>query len=192
MNETTTLRDLVNQAHDRGLSYRQMEEMVARAESRTPHPEGRQLNRTTANKIARGLMESARVDDATVRGIAVVAGVPEEAAFTAAGRRMNGPPFSSELPTGIDDLQPHERRVAIDFLRLLVSQRQELNRHADPSTATDPPAKAARASGTEDQKTERQLKVAARTRRPGIAPEDDGGAGIGEESQLDPNDDGGA
>ncbi|WP_336818921.1 hypothetical protein [Gordonia sp. MMO-8] len=152
MNETLTLRDLVLKAKDSGLSYRQMEEKVAASEKREPR--GLRLNRTTASKIARGT-HGGDAEDGTIRAIALVAGVPDHVAFTAAGRRTNGPAFAEQLPAGIDDLDPRERRVALDLLRVLVAQRQELNRHAE-DTARQPddrPAEESRAQGTEDQKT---------------------------------------
>ena len=124
MNATPTLRDLVLQARDSGLSYRQMEEKIAAAEARQPR--GLRLNRTTASKIARGV-HGGDAEDGTIRAIALVAGVTDDIAFAAAGRRTNGPRFADQLPDGIDQLEPRERRVALDFLRVLVAQRQELN-----------------------------------------------------------------
>lgn len=125
MNDRQTLRDLVLKAKDRGLSYRQMEEKVAAAEAREPR--GLRLNRTTASSIARGT-HGGDAEDGTIRAIALVADVPEHVAFAAAGRRTNGPAFADQLPAGVDDLSSRERQVALDLLRVLVAQRQELNR----------------------------------------------------------------
>ncbi|UQE73875.1 hypothetical protein MYK68_14160 [Gordonia sp. PP30] len=133
----TTLQDLIQKARDAGMSYRQMEDKVARAEEKNPR--GMRISRATANNIARG-RHSGPVSDEVIRAVAYLAEVPDQVAFAAAGRRTDGPPFASELPVGVDDLQPHERRVAIDFLRLLVSQRQELNRHERTAAHADPPA----------------------------------------------------
>ena len=132
--ETPTLRDLVLQARDKGLSYRQMEEMVEASEARVRR--GLKLNRTTASKIARG-KHSGDAEDGTIRAIALVAGVTEDVAFTAAGRKLDGEPFAKELPVGIDDLSTRERRVALDLLRVLVAQRQEINRYESAASSPD-------------------------------------------------------
>ncbi|MEJ9078811.1 hypothetical protein WKY82_10350 [Gordonia malaquae] len=161
MNETLTLRDLVLKAKDSGLSYRQMEEKVAASEKREPR--GLRLNRTTASRIARGT-HGGDAEDGTIRAIALVAGVPDHVAFTAAGRRTNGPAFAEQLPAGIDDLDPRERRVALDLLRVLVAQRQELNQHAtEPADDTANPPTAARTPGAKDQKTDDDITLSSET-----------------------------
>ncbi|MGB3602761.1 MAG: hypothetical protein WBA38_04320 [Gordonia sp. (in: high G+C Gram-positive bacteria)] len=173
MNETQTLRDLVLKAKDSGLSFRQMEEKVAAAEARQPR--GLRLNRTTASKIARGT-HGGDAEDGTIRAIALVAGVPDHVAFAAAGRRTNGPPFADELPSGVDDLEPNERRVALDMLRILVAQRRELNRHDQPEqqpARTDGSSSAARTPRTDDenQKTNKPTDLSARRSRREALPE---------------------
>ncbi|QRY61508.1 hypothetical protein JVX90_13910 [Gordonia sp. PDNC005] len=149
MNETT-LQDLLLKARDAGMSYRAMEEKVERAERRNPR--GMKISRATANNIVLGRQRSP-VTDEVIRAVACIADVPEHVAFTAAGRRTNGSPFADELPAGVDDLDPRERRVALDLLRVLIAQRQELNQHAaEPADDTADPPTAPRAQGTENQK----------------------------------------
>ncbi|MGB3708929.1 hypothetical protein [Gordonia sp. (in: high G+C Gram-positive bacteria)] len=162
MNKTPTLRDLIIAARDSGLSYRQMEEKVAAAEAK--RPTGMKLNRTTASQIARGV-HGGDPEDGTIRAIALVAGVPESVAFAAAGQRIAGSPFRDELPDGVDQLEPNERRVALDLLRILVAQRRELNRHDQPQQQpidSDREAPASRASSSEVEKKtiERLARVA--------------------------------
>lgn len=120
------------------MSFREMEEAVAKAE--LADPTGLQLNRTTASQIARGVYKGTP-ESGTIRAIALVAGVPEHVAFAAVGQRVTGTPFRDELPDGVDQLEPRERRAALDLLRVLIAQRQELNRHADtPRADHSPPA----------------------------------------------------
>lgn len=127
-----TLRDLVLKASDRGLSYRQMEEMVGAEEAR--NPTGLKLNRTTASQIARGVYKGT-TETGTVRAIALVADVPEHVAYAAVGQRVAGPPFRDQLPDGVDQLEPSERRIVLDLLRVLIAQREEINRLRAPSTS---------------------------------------------------------
>ena len=95
------------------------------------------LNRVTIAKIINGSYKSRPTDD-TIRAIAYLAGVTDEVAFTAAGRRTPGRPFAEDLPDGVDDLTPKEREAAVYMLRVLVQQRRELNHHEDQSTTRTP------------------------------------------------------
>lgn len=85
---------------------------------------GHQLTATTINQIRQGLYKS-RPRPATLRAIAWLAGVGDEVAFMAAGQPVPGPPFSEELPPGVDNLPPKARKVAIDMLRVLVDMNQD-------------------------------------------------------------------
>ncbi|QOI66876.1 immunity repressor [Gordonia phage Bosnia] len=139
-----SLRDLLQQAVDRrnaqgqDASFRALQEAVEAEEN--SHPRGLSLNRTTASQIVRGSYKG-EPSDGTIRAIGWLAGVDDEDAFAAAGRRSPGLPFAEELPPGVDDLSPKERRAAIEMLRTLVAQRREINRYVDSSSGTqEPPA----------------------------------------------------
>lgn len=136
MNAPRTLRELLEEASGHGeLSTRQLEMKVDAAIERG-HLRAR-LNRVTIAKITNGSYKSRPTDD-TIRAIAYLAGVNDEVAFTAAGRRTPGRPFSEDLPDGVDDLTPKEREAAVYMLRVLVQQRRELNTHEDQSQTSAP------------------------------------------------------
>lgn len=137
MNAPRTLRELLLEASEHGgLSTRQLEMKVdaAREKGRLSS----RLNRVTISNILNGSYKSRPTDD-TIRAIAYLAGVTDEVAFTAAGRRAPGRPFAEDLPDGVDDLTPKEREAAVYMLRVLVQQRRELNHHEDQDTQ-DPPS----------------------------------------------------
>ena len=81
--------------------------------------EGYRVTPTTINHISAGTYKHAPKDE-TLRAIAWLAGVDDRVVFEAAGRDAPGPPFADELPPGVDDLSPRMRRIATDFLRVLV------------------------------------------------------------------------
>ncbi|AMS03281.1 immunity repressor [Gordonia phage Lucky10] len=162
----TSLRDLLQQAVDRRnadgreVSFRGLQEEVEAEES--ARPRGLSLNRTTASQILRGSYKG-DPSDGTIRAIGWLAGVSDEDAFAAAGRRSPGLPFAEELPPGVDDLSPKERRAAIEMLRTLVAQRREINRYVDSSSdATEP---AAPREGRSPEKTGAGDKVTPLRRR---------------------------
>lgn len=132
MNAPRTLRELLEEASGYGeLSTRQLETKV-----RTAVEKGQlnaKLNRATIAQILNGSYRKRPTDD-TIRAIAYLAGVTDEVAFTAAGRRTPGRPFSEDLPDGVDDLTPKEREAAVYMLRVLVQQRRELNHNEDQDT----------------------------------------------------------
>lgn len=137
MNAPRTLRELLLEASEHGeLSTRQLEMKVDSAIERGLLRS--RLNRVTIAKIINGSYKSRPTDD-TIRAIAYLAGVADEVAFTAAGRRTPGRPFAEDLPDGVDDLTPKEREAAVYMLRVLVQQRRELNHHEDQDTQ-DPPS----------------------------------------------------
>lgn len=162
-----TLRDLLKQAVDRrqdqGLNagYRTLQELVDAEERHRPR--GLQLNRTTAQQILKGTYKGVATDG-TIRAIGWLAGVSDEVAFAAADRRAPGPPFAMELPPGVDDLSPKERRAAIEILRALIAQRQEINRYED-SDARDSTA----STGTPGEAPQDQEAVGGRSVQRGLA-----------------------
>lgn len=127
-----SLRDLLQRVIDErkaeGLdaSYRILQELVEGEERSTPR--GLALNRTTASQIVKGTYKGV-ASPGTIRAIAWLAGVPEADAFIAAGQKPPGPPFAEELPPGVDDLSPKERRAAIEVLRTFVAMRREIDRY---------------------------------------------------------------
>lgn len=150
----TSLRDLLQQAVDRrnaqgqDASFRALQEAVEAEEN--SHPRGLSLNRTTASQIVRGSYKG-EPSDGTIRAIGWLAGVGDEDAFAAAGRRSPGLPFAEELPPGVDDLSPKERRAAIEMLRTLVAQRREINRYV--ASSSGPEESSASGEGAPTQKT---------------------------------------
>lgn len=120
VNEPKSLNELLDLATQRHGAE------SGRALERIARDSGYQIVHTTINAIRKGTYKSKPSDD-TIRAIAWLAGVSDKIAFTAAGRRNPGPPFAEELPPGVDDLSPRERKAAIEILRTLVAQRQQIN-----------------------------------------------------------------
>ena len=172
MNAPRTLRELLEEASGHGdLSTRQLEMKVDTAIERGVLRA--RLNRVTIAKIMNGSYKSRPTDD-TIRAIAYLAGVDDEVAFTAAGRRTPGRPFAEDLPDGVDDLTPKEREAAVYMLRVLVQQRRELNHHEDQSTQNtphDPPAdgeaRPSRTPMTDEPGTQADYELAANRTIPG-------------------------
>jgi hypothetical protein len=116
VNEPQTLRDLVQHAlATRGGSGRSLAAAAERA--------GHKVTHTTVNQLAAGTYRF-KPSAETIRAIAWLAGVPEDAAFAAAGVPVPGPPFADELPPGVDNLSPRSRRAAIEILRALVDAEE--------------------------------------------------------------------
>ena len=99
------------------LSGRKLAELAQR--------QGFALVSTTVNQIRSGAYKSQPAED-TLKAIAWLAGVPERVAYEAAGRRMPGKPFAEDLPPGVDNLGPRERRAAVEMLRALVAQQERI------------------------------------------------------------------
>ncbi|NOQ62792.1 hypothetical protein [Mycolicibacterium fortuitum] len=167
----TTLRDLLQEVVDKRqakrlpASSRAIQELVEAEEAAAPR--GLQLNRTTVSQILSGTYKGV-ASDGTIRAIGWLAGVSDEVAFTAAGRRAPGPPFALELPPGIDDLSPRERAAAIEILRALIAQRQEINRYvdsADGDSAATSGASGKENKDEEDRSPDQSEDAAARLRR---------------------------
>ncbi len=173
----TSLRDLLRQAVDRrnaegrDASFRALQEAVEAEE--IARPRGLSLNRTTASQILRGTYKG-EASDGTIRAIGWLAGVGDEDAFAAAGRRSPGLPFAEELPPGVDDLSPKERRAAIEMLRTLVAQRREINRYVDSSTGTQEPRTPRKATPRQKSSASREYDAAPAIRARAIKIEMDG------------------
>lgn len=128
MNETETLGGLVRRAlADRGVSGRQLAALAEKAGHRVTH--------TTLNHLAAGTYRYAPSPE-TIRAIAWAAGVSESVAFAAAGVPMPGPPFSAELPPGVDYLSQPSRRAAVEILRALVRAEQAGENRGDGAPMT--------------------------------------------------------
>ncbi|WP_263121157.1 hypothetical protein [Cellulomonas sp. RIT-PI-Y] len=126
MNDTQTLRDLLDVAIARHQTSRR--QLAIKAQDA-----GFRIVDTTLNGIAAGTYKSQPKAD-TVRAIAWLAGVTDEAAFTAAGLPVPGPPFADELPPGVDNLSPKARKAVIEILRVLVEEERDGDaEHATPT-----------------------------------------------------------
>lgn len=119
MNETGTLKGLISKA-------RREREKSARQLARIAQEAGHKIVGTTLNAIEAGTYHSTPTPE-TIRAIGWLAQVSDTIAFTAAGQPAPSPPFAEELPPGVDELTPAERRAAITMLRALVAQRREIN-----------------------------------------------------------------
>ena len=129
-----TLRALLELAFTkRQVSGRKLAEMAQQ--------QGFALVSTTVNQIRSGAYKSQPSED-TLKAIAWLAGVPERAAYEAAGRRMPGKPFAEDLPPGVDNLGPKERKAAVEILRALVAQQERIAElevdKAEDSTSENP------------------------------------------------------
>ncbi|MGV0738179.1 hypothetical protein ABQF35_14540 [Mycobacterium syngnathidarum] len=143
MNETDTLRGLIAKARrERDKSVRQL--------ALTAQEFGHKIVGTTLNAIEAGTYHSTPTAE-TIRAIGWLANVSDEIAFAAAGRAVPGPPFSQELPPGVDDLTSPERRAAIAMLRALVAQRQEINRYVDTTDDHSPAPAGAPGEARQDE-----------------------------------------
>lgn len=120
MNTPRSIGDLLNLAVERhGTDSGRELERIAQAG-------GFRIVHTTINAIRAGSYKSSP-SERTLKAIAFLANVPDRVAFEAVGRQPHERPFVDDLPPGVDDLLPSERRVAVEMLRLMVTQRQELN-----------------------------------------------------------------
>jgi hypothetical protein len=126
MNTTQSLKDLLDVAVQKHQTFVSQLSCLAQEQ-------GFAVEATTLGRI-RNDTDNARPTDETVRAIGWLAGVPESVAFTAAHRRVPGPPLAQELPEGVDSLPPRTREVVIDWLRVLVAAQQ----HSDRSEGTTP------------------------------------------------------
>ncbi|MCK8674293.1 hypothetical protein M1M07_24665 [Rhodococcus sp. HM1] len=129
-----SLQDLVNKAaEDRSMAGRALADLARK--------NGFEITHGTVNSIRSGAYKS-RPSDGTIRAIAWLAGVGEETAFRAAGRTPPGRPFADDLPPGVDELEPRQRKAAVEMLRAMVAQHQEILQlrgdRGEDSPADDP------------------------------------------------------
>lgn len=108
---------------------------------------GYTLAGTTLNHIRAGRYKSVPTDD-TIKAIALLAGVSEEVAFTAAGQTVPGPPLADELPPGADNLSPKSRKVVLDMVRVLVDLEAGNHGTQDKPEANPPGPRTLRAVGS--------------------------------------------
>ncbi|MDF3308767.1 hypothetical protein P3H15_27490 [Rhodococcus sp. T2V] len=162
MNETETLRGLIGLARrERGTSVRQLAIQAKNA--------GFKIVGTTLNAIENGTYKSEPSED-TIRAIGWLAGVGEAVAFAAAGRRVPGPPFAEELPPGVDDLGPAERKAAIEMLRTLVALRQEVDNAQVQEPRTQEGSSKQRSAGSGEEGPGAAMKPGAKPRHLNAAP----------------------
>lgn len=120
MNTPRSIGDLLDLAVERhGTDSGRELERIAQAG-------GFRIVHTTINAIRAGSYKS-NPSERTLKAIAFLANVPDRVAFEAAGRSPHERPFVEDLPPGVDDLLPNERRVAVEMLRLMVAHRSEIN-----------------------------------------------------------------
>lgn len=156
-----TLRDLLQQAIDKRMADGQDATMrglqLAVETEESARPRGLALNRTTASQILKRTYKR-EPTPGTIRAIGWLAGVGDDVAFAAAGRHAPGVPFTTDLPPGVDDLSPKERTAVVELLRVLVAQRQEINRYVD--SADGDSAATSGASGQAHETQEARLHQA--------------------------------
>lgn len=114
--------------------------MAGRALADLARKNGFEITHGTVNSIRSGAYKS-RPSDSTIRAIAWLAGVSEDTAFQAADRNPPGRPFAEDLPPGVDDLEPRQRKAAVEILRAMVAQHKEilqLRDKAEDSTPENP------------------------------------------------------
>lgn len=100
--------------------------------------EGFALASTTFNHIRAGRYKSTPTDE-TIRAIGWLAGVGDEVAFAAAGRKAPGLPLADELPPGADRLSPKARKTIIDLTRVLIEYESDIDHAQEQHTNHDTP-----------------------------------------------------
>lgn len=171
MNEPQSLQQLVDLASaKRQASGRQLGNLAQQ--------HGFRITFTTINAIRQGTYKSVPTTE-TIRAIAWLAGVSEEAAFTAAGQPVPGPPFADELPPGVDLLPPKARRAAIEMLRVLVDLNKDATHAQDDSTthpadsAVPPMSNPTLQTGQSQEAADELEQQRAARRRPGAGQKTD-------------------
>ena len=130
MNEVQTLRQLLQKAADlRDLSGRGLADLAT--------ANGWNLNRSTVSKVLNGTYSSRPSSD-TIRAVAWLAGVSERIAFEAAGQPVPGSSFADELPEEANLLAPRERKIIVDFIRVLIEHHQQPTGETDDQEDQEP------------------------------------------------------
>lgn len=128
-----SLQDLINKAaDDRAMAGRALAELAQK--------HGFEITHGTVNSIRSGSYKS-RPSDGTLRAIAWLAGVSDEVAFEAAGRKVPGRPFAEDLPPGVDELEPRQRKAAVEMLKAMVALQQEVLDLRDDKATDSAPVK---------------------------------------------------
>lgn len=114
--------------------------MAGRALAELAQKHGFEITHGTVNSIRSGSYKS-RPSDGTLRAIAWLAGVSDEVAFEAAGRKMPGRPFAEDLPPGVDELEPRQRKAAVEMLKAMVALQHEVLELRDGKATDSNPVK---------------------------------------------------
>lgn len=83
---------------------------------RLAEAKGLTLSYTTVDRILQGKYESTPQRQ-TIEALAVLAEIPLEEAYEAAGVPLPGVSLAEQLPDGADNLSTHQRRVVLDVIR---------------------------------------------------------------------------
>ncbi|MEU2418927.1 hypothetical protein ABZ546_14220 [Brachybacterium paraconglomeratum] len=83
---------------------------------RLAEAKGLTLSYTTVDRILQGKYESTPQRQ-TIEALAVLAEIPIEEAYEAAGVPLPGASLAEQLPDGSDNLSTHQRRVVLDVIR---------------------------------------------------------------------------
>lgn len=118
-----TLQDLAMLASQRHDGKR------GRSLDREAKKHGLTLSYTTVDKILAGTYTSTPKRE-TVEALAILANVPTDTAYLAAGLPLPQAPFADQLPPDVDTLDADQRRVLIDMVRVFLKQNRR-NRDAE-------------------------------------------------------------
>lgn len=116
-----TLQDLARLASERHDGKR------GRALGREAAKHGLTLSYTTVDNILSGKYMSTPKRE-TIDALAILANVPNEAAYRAAGLQLPQAPFADQLPPDVDTLDADQRRVLIEMARVLLKQNRQIHK----------------------------------------------------------------
>ncbi|VFA94734.1 Uncharacterised protein [Nocardia farcinica] len=148
------------------------------------HASGDRVKHQTFQELKSGPPRSWPKSTETIRGIAQALGLSERAVVLAFARSLGvdvegASLFAQQLPPGVDDLTPEERRAAIEMLRVLVAQRKAINERAPELHATTAAPRSRRRKGEPDSslpdqpKFDRSQLLAAMSEPEGDRPPED-------------------
>lgn len=115
-----TLQDLAQLASERHDGKR------GRALGREAAKHGLPLSYTTVDKILAGTYTSTPKRE-TVDALAILANVPTDTAYRAAGLPLPQAPFADQLPPDVDTLDADQRRVLIEMARVFLKQNRRIH-----------------------------------------------------------------
>lgn len=116
------------------------------------------LERTQINSLRSGKYHH-QPQPATLRAIAQLAGVDEARVFQAAGVAQPRSPFAAELHPDADYLEPVERRVVNDLIRLLTRGRAETAGDRDRDVQVRPELRSVARIPGEESEGQRQRRI---------------------------------